>query len=96
MICLLDDTFMSFVCGRLLETDKRALTRITSTNSIVDGTEQKNIENQKSTDHQKSTDSVERKSSGSTADNAEFVPDSPSLPRRPSVEEMWYVMLSVL
>ena len=77
-----------YVC-RLLETDKRALTRITSTNSMVDGVEQKNIEHQKSTDSK--TDSVERKSSGSIADNAEFTPDSPSMPRRPSIEEMWYV-----
>lgn len=77
---------------RLLETDKRALTRITSTNNMVDGIEQKSIDHQKSTDStEKSTDSVERKRSGSIADNAEFTPDSPSLPRRPSIEEMWYV-----
>ena len=68
--------------------DKHALTRITSTNSMSEGIEQKNM------DHQKSTESADRKSSGSIADNAEFTPDSPSLPRRPSIEEMWCVPLT--
>ena len=89
--------------NRLLETDKRALTRITSTNSTTEGTEQKNPDqnttdqktaDQKSTD-QKSTDqknggTVDRKRSiGSATENMEGSLDSPSLGRKATDEEMW-------
>ena len=76
---------------RLLEKDKRALTRISSTNSTVSNStvneaEQKNVE-------QKTTELAEQKSFTSSVDISEFTSDSPALPRRPSVEEMWYVTL---
>lgn len=87
--------------NRLLETDKRALTRITSTNSTTDGTEQKNPD-QKSVDQktadqktadQKSTDQKNgdrRKSVGSVTENVEGSLDSsPSLGRKATDEEMW-------
>lgn len=76
-----------FIYDRLLETDKRALTRIKSADEMAtDEVEQKNTD-QKSVD-QKSTD---RKSVGSLPDNMEFFPDSPSLSRKATDEELWYV-----
>ena len=67
------------------------MTRISSTNSTVsnctvNGTEQKIVE-------QKNPELAEQKSVTSNVDISEFTPDSPALPRRPSVEEMWYVTL---
>jgi len=82
---------------RLLETDKRALTRIKSTSEAANEIEQKSTD-QKSTDQksidQKSTGSVDRKSVASLPDNMELLSDSPSLSRKATDEEMWYVVIS--
>ena len=75
---------------RLLETDERALTKITNSNSIPEGTEQQRQDvDHKILEQQKSTGS-DRKSIGSMPDN-ELLSDSPSLNRKATEEEMWYV-----
>ena len=100
LCCGLND-YAILVCmcyNRLLETDKRALTRITSTNSTTEGTEQKNPDqktaDQKSTDQktmdQKNGGTVDRKRSiGSVTENMEGSLDSPSLGRKATDEELW-------
>lgn len=90
------------VCAfRLLETDKRAMTKIKSASDVVEETEQKNGDQksseQKSSDQknsdQKSTGSGDEKSVGSVTEGA---PDSPSLNRKTTDEEMWSVLLFIL
>lgn len=85
----------------MLETDKRALTRIKSGNDVTAAgvMEQKSLEPQKSLD-QGSVVSADRKSTGSIVDNPELSLDSPSLNRKAndsptlnrktSDEELWY------